>query len=84
MIDRNVRCTFTEAETDSVYDVEANYRDVCSSAHDTREEHLCRLTLRVRPMLQPDGRFTVCDLATVPTSVLVAIQGRLRALRRAA
>ncbi len=78
MVDRNVRCPVTDPTMGRVYDVDANYRDVCPSAHDTREEHLCDLTLRVRPMDEPDAPFTVCDLAAVPTPVLVAIQGRLR------
>ena len=77
---RNVRCTVTEPTTGTVYNVDANYRGVCSYAHDTREEHLCDLTLRVGPMDEPDAPFTVCDLAAVPTPVLVAIQGRLRAI----
>lgn len=80
MVDRHVRCTVTEPTTGTVYDVDANYRDVCFDAHDTREEHLCDLTLRVGPRDEPDAPFTVCELAAVPTPVLVAIQGQLRAI----
>lgn len=80
MSTRNVRCTVTEPTTETVYDVDANYRGVCSNLHDTRREHLCDLTLRTRPIQEPDGPFTVCDIAAVPTPVLVAIQTRLRAI----
>ena len=80
MVERNLHCTVTAPETGSVYDVDAYYRDICSRGHDTREEHLCDLTLRLSPMQEPNALFTVCDLAAVPTPALVAIQGRLRAL----
>jgi len=80
MVERNLHCTVTAPETESVYDVDAYYRDTCSRGHDAREEHLCDLTLRLSPMNEPNALFTVCDLATVPTPVLVAIQGRLRTL----
>ena len=80
MSTRNVRCTVTEPTTGTVYDVDANYRGVCSYRHDTQAEHLCDLTLRARPMQEPDAVFTVCDIAAVPTPALVAIQTRLRAI----
>lgn len=77
---RNVRCTVTEPTTETVYDVDANYRGGCPYSHDTRQEHLCDLTLRARPMHKPAVPFTVCDIAAVPNPVLVAIQVRLRAI----
>jgi len=80
MSTRNIRCTVTEPTTGIAYDVDANYRCPCSSGHDARQEHLCDLTLRARPVEASDGLFTVCDLAAVPTPVLVAIQARLRAI----
>jgi hypothetical protein len=76
----NIRCTVTEPTTGTTYEVDASYRRFCSYAHDAREEHLCYLTLRAGPVEAPDAPFAVCDLATVPTPVLVAVQGRLRAL----
>jgi len=77
---RNVRCIVTEPSTEIAYDVDANYRCVCSYGHDTREEHLCDLTLRAGPVDKPDERCAVRDLAAVPTPVLVAIQSRLRVI----
>lgn len=70
---RDVRCTVTERTAGTAYDDARNYRCVCSYGHDTREEHLCDLTLRAGPVENPDARFTG-DLAPVATPVLAAIQ----------
>ena len=80
MSTRNVRCTVTESTTGTVYDGDANYRGVCPYSHDTQREHLCDLTLRARPMHTRAVPFTVCDVAAVPTPVLIAIQTRLHAI----
>jgi len=76
-----IRCTVTDPTTATVYDVSADYREACSYAHESRSEHLCDLTIRARPMQEPEVSLTVCDIAAVPTSVLVVIQTKLRALR---
>ncbi len=80
MSGRNVHCIVADQTTATVYDVAADYRESCSHSHDTRREHLCELTLRARPMQEPEVPSTVCDIAAVPTPVLVAIQSKLRAL----
>lgn len=75
-----IQCVVADTTTGIVYDVSADYREWCIHAHDSRREHLCELTLRARPMQEPDTSSTACDLAAVPTPVLVAIQTKLRAL----
>lgn len=77
---RNVRCTVADPTTGIVYNIDANYRDACSCGHDALGEHLCDLTLRVRSVEEPDGLFTVCALAVVPTPVLITVQARLRVI----
>ena len=77
---RNVHCIVTDQATAIVYDVSADYRESCSHSHDSRMTHLCELTLRTRPLQAPEVSLTVCDIAAVPTPVLVAIQTKLRAL----
>lgn len=79
-ISTRIRCTLTEPTTGTVYDVEATYRDRCAYSHDAGREHLCDLTLRTRPIQEPDEPFTLCDITTVPTPVLVAVQTRLHAI----
>lgn len=74
-----IRCTVADPTTAIVYDVAADYRETCGS-HDSHGEHLCALTLRARPMQKAAVPSTVCDLAMIPTSVLVAIQTKLRDL----
>lgn len=75
-----IHCIVADPATAIVYDVSADYRECCSRSHDSRGEHLCELTLRARPMQEPEMEPTVCDIAAVPTPVLVAIQTKLRTL----
>jgi hypothetical protein len=75
-----IHCVVADTTKGIVYDVAADYREWCPHAHDSRRVHLCELTLRARPMQEPDMSSTACDIAAVPTPVLVAIQTKLRAL----
>jgi hypothetical protein len=75
-----IHCIVADPTAGIVYDVSADYREFCAHAHDSRREHLCELTLRARPMQKPEVSLKVCDIAAVPTPVLVAIQTKLRAL----
>lgn len=80
MAARNIQCIVADQATAVVYDVSADYRDVCSYSHDSRMAHLCQLTVRARPLLEPEVSLTACDIAAIPTPVLVAIQTELRVL----
>lgn len=75
-----VNCSVADPATNTIYDVSADYRETCLHAHDSRSEHLCELTLRARPMRDPEMPSTACDMAVIPTSVLVAVQTKLRGL----
>ena len=75
-----IRCTVADPTRAIVYDVAADYRETCGHSHDSQGEHLCELTLRARPMQKAEVPSTVCDIAMIPTSVLVAIQTKLRDL----
>jgi hypothetical protein len=77
---RILRCTVADPAAAFVYDGSADYRESCLHSHDTQGEHLCELLLRARSTREPAVPSTVCDIASVPTSVLAAIQTKLRDL----
>jgi hypothetical protein len=78
--ERTLHCTVADPAGFILYDVAAYYRKSCFHPHDSQGEHLCELSLTARPMREPAVPSTVCDIVTIPTTVLVAIQTKLRDL----